>query len=40
MGSLEEVFALVMWETNEALAIYRCMEFQVGVVRVGPYSLV
>ena len=40
MGSLEGVFALVMWEMKEALGIYRCMEFQVGVVRVGPYPLV
>ena len=40
MGSLEGVFALVMLEMNEALGIYRCMEYQVGVVGVGPYSLV
>ena len=40
MGSLEGVFALVMLEMNEALGIYRCMEHQVGVVGVGPYSLV
>ena len=40
MGSLEGVFALVMLEMNEALGIYRWMEYQVGVVGVGPYSLV
>ena len=40
MGSLEGVFALVMLEMNEALGIYRCLDCQVGVVGIRPYSLV